>query len=335
MKSVKPFNQTAQTILQETNSYIPPLFSFTPPIGYKPWKKSNFRVSPNFGKSISTLESHFIELKIRETFPESQIIYSDGSVTQRGAGCSFIYKGKTFMYGLPPLTSSFSAEVWAIIYCLEFLCRKKPRKIVIATDNHSVLDSLQDIYPKNPLIQMLIVKLYTLEEKFKTEVSFIWIPSHRGIRGNEKADAAAKAACLIPKITDRVTVQDTISHFKNLISQKWEENWLSVNNNHLRRIKKDTRPWTNSYRKSRWEEVALTRIRIGHTHATHSFLLNNEEPPSCLGCGEHLTVLHILTECPALEAMRRSDLQLSEMIGEDESHIKQSLDLLKFIKFKI
>ena len=43
----------------------------------------------------------------------------------------------------------------------------------------------------------------------------------------------------------------------------------------------------------RREESVLTRIRIGHTHLTHCFLLRGEDPPQCIACDCHLTVKHI------------------------------------------
>jgi len=82
------------------------------------------------------------------------------------------------------------------------------------------------MHPKNPLIQMLLVKLQTLEQKHKTIVSFIWIPSHKGITDNEKADAAAKTACTLPAVTDLITVQDAFSYFKTELAKKWEQQWL-------------------------------------------------------------------------------------------------------------
>ena len=50
-------------------------------------------------------------------------------------------------------------------------------------------------------------------------------------------------------------------------------------------------------RLSRKEDVVLTRLRIGHTRLTHSYLLQREEQPVCIGCNEPLTVKHIVVDC--------------------------------------
>ena len=44
----------------------------------------------------------------------------------------------------------------------------------------------------------------------------------------------------------------------------------------------------------RKEEVVLSRLRIGHSHATHSYLLKGEEQPMCIPCDTPFTIKHIL-----------------------------------------
>ena len=47
----------------------------------------------------------------------------------------------------------------------------------------------------------------------------------------------------------------------------------------------------------RREDVVLTRLRIGHTHITHSHLLKRVEQPQCVSCNEPFTVKHFLLDC--------------------------------------
>ena len=54
----------------------------------------------------------------------------------------------------------------------------------------------------------------------------------------------------------------------------------------------------------RVEEVTLCRIRIGHTLATHRYLLCSDPRPRCSRCGEPLTVSHELVSCNRLVAER-------------------------------
>ena len=59
-----------------------------------------------------------------------------------------------------------------------------------------------------------------------------------------------------------------------------------------------------------WERT-LFRLRVGHTHLTHGYLMNREARPNCEFCNNvdtPLTVKHILTECSALEPIRNRHL---------------------------
>ena len=47
----------------------------------------------------------------------------------------------------------------------------------------------------------------------------------------------------------------------------------------------------------RKDQCVLSRIRIGHSHLTHCFLLKGEDQPECVPCQASLTVKHILVEC--------------------------------------
>ena len=48
----------------------------------------------------------------------------------------------------------------------------------------------------------------------------------------------------------------------------------------------------------------MTRLRIGHTWTTHSYLLKKEDQPVCHTCDNPFTVKHILIECPDFTHIR-------------------------------
>ncbi len=52
-------------------------------------------------------------------------------------------------------------------------------------------------------------------------------------------------------------------------------------NNKLHAIQPYLGSWPGSRRNARREEV----IRLGHTYLTHSYLLNREDQPECVGGG--------------------------------------------------
>ena len=55
--------------------------------------------------------------------------------------------------------------------------------------------------------------------------------------------------------------------------------------------------WPPGVRKSRKEEVVLSRLRIRHTYFSHSYISCREDPPECTACQEIYSVRHVLINC--------------------------------------
>ena len=152
----------------------------------------------------------------------------------------------------------------------------------------------------------------------------VWVPSHVGVRGNEAADQAVKAAALeVPAESAKIPASDlgavAREHIFSLWSQSWEQ---EPSTNKLKEIKPNIGLWSSSFQRSRKYEVSLTRLRIGHCHGTHGFLLSGEGiAPPCSRCGGRRTVKHVLTECADSAAERRrlfgGNPSLTNLIGEN------------------
>ena len=63
----------------------------------------------------------------------------------------------------------------------------------------------------------------------------------------------------------------------------------------------------------RKEEVVLARLRFGHARVTHSYLLQGEEQPQCVGCDAPFTVRHFLLECCDFAQVRNNCLQVDNI----------------------
>ena len=80
----------------------------------------------------------------------------------------------------------------------------------------------------------------------------------------------------------------------------------------------------------RWKQVLLSRLRIGHTRLTHSFLLL----PECGTCQCLLTVKHILVECVDLNDVRNKHfllIHVKDLIDNIEAH--KNIDFIKETRF--
>ena len=67
--------------------------------------------------------------------------------------------------------------------------------------------------------------------------------------------------------------------------------------------------------------MVLTRVRIGHTRLTYSYLLEREDQPLCISCNEPFTiscnepftVKHFLIDCLEFSQVRRQFFQTEDL----------------------
>ena len=83
-------------------------------------------------------------------------------------------------------------------------------------------------------------------------------------------------------------------NFKPSINKYILEEWQTSWNNSIG--KPTIGEYQSVVRNIRREEVVLARLRLGHTRVTHSYLLQGEEQPQCVGCDAPFTVRHFLLE---------------------------------------
>ncbi|KAL4099050.1 hypothetical protein QTP88_023545 [Uroleucon formosanum] len=143
---------------------------------------------------INSLFTDFID----NNFANFIVVYTDGSVSPLSAGYSFYIPNLhiSFTNNLPPSSSSFTAECFAIIEALNCISSFSYKKFLIASDSMSCLQSLNSFslnsHP-SPLIIRIKSILFSLGQ-LDFNIQFLWVPSHVGIRGNEYADSLAKSS---------------------------------------------------------------------------------------------------------------------------------------------
>lgn len=276
-----------------------------------PWLISppNIRLDlANIPKTDNSIYRKHINNIISE-FPNSIVCYTDGSKSGSKTGYAYSIQGSIVSHRLRNSASIFTAELSAIYSCLTQLTQRPPNhRYLILSDSLSSLLSLQDTHSSNPITQRIHILLHTLSSNNST-VLFIWIPGHINHPDHDIVDRAAKDSTTHPKITDPspTPAYDLKNYYRFQILSSWHDHWSQQTNNKLRSIKNSPVPWSSANRASRQEEVALARLRIGHTRLTHSYLiLRLLGPPSCHYC--HflpLTVDHFFS-CPILQNMRNA-----------------------------
>ena len=140
-----------------------------------------------------------------------------------------------------------------------------------------------------------------------------WIPSHIGVSGNKRAGSAAKSALDLCPDNTSIPYTDLKPQMNRFFVTKWQQCWNDSINNKLFQTKPILGEWRPPFRKSRMEQVIISRLRIGHTRLTHSFILKQEQPPRCLTCQTLYTIKHILMECGVLATARERHLKADNM----------------------
>ena len=99
------------------------------------------------------------------------------------------------IYGLK---TAKKVELHVIQQALDVVHNSNKDKYTICVDSLSCLQAIEQQHMDHPLVLDVLEKYSSLINKI---VLFCWVPSHVGIRGNELADAAAKAA-----LNERLTI---------------------------------------------------------------------------------------------------------------------------------
>ena len=104
---------------------------------------------------------------------------------------------------------------------------------------------------------------------------------------NHRADAAAKSALDLTPDKYNIPYTDLKPKIINFLHKKWQQRRNRNTNNKLFQIKPFWGEWRPAFRKSRKEQVTITRLRIGHSRQTQSFIHKQEQQeqqPQCSTC---------------------------------------------------
>ena len=150
---------------------------------------------------------------------------------------------------------------------LDYIKDANLSKVLIFSDSLSVLQSINNCKLDNPLVQDILLRFHNMRSK---HIILCWLPSHTGIKGNEKADIAAKSALLLPPSNFKLPYTDFKPVINKYLFNKWQSVWDTAIHNKLHSIKPILSEWRPAYRVGRI--TVLTRLRIGHSYAIYSFI---------------------------------------------------------------
>ena len=334
---VPPFPIRANRYFETSNINViyPPVLKLPPP-----WTMFKIKtcthlcyLSKRYAYTPAHYKQHTIEHIKHKGIHYS--IYTDGSKSPSGVGFATIHKNKIIQLSLPEYSSVFTAELSALWYAADVIKKLPKQKFVIFTDSKSAIEALKCYNPKNSLVKEVRYKFHRLYAS-GFDVEICWIPSHIGIEGNEAADRAAKEAVRKPKAKLKIPISDYIPAMKKWIFNRWQSSWSDeTDNNKLKEIKPNVGMCQSSLQNERRTEVVLSRLRIGHTFLTHSFLMStpHDNIPRCSTCQTTLTIKHLFEDCRAFQRVRANIFRnktFKEILTESETFSATSI--MKFLK---
>ncbi|KAG8794770.1 hypothetical protein FRC16_010367 [Serendipita sp. 398] len=292
-----------------------------------------FKVSPAV-KGINkaeAAEAHREHIARIANNPNAIAVYTDGSLihdgghTRAGAGWVLYSKGEeraTGSVGLGTTAEVYDAEMTALskgLHCAIDHLTNTPSyhvdthaSIFLFSDNTSAVRSIPSAAlgsSQSESQDFLEAAKGFLDGHPQTSIHISWVPGHRNILGNDRADGIAKAACHLEPQTTKTTLAHYYRTVKKSLIDAWRNAWTETPRRGNYAIADRLPPSIlGSYPFRQYDRATfglITQVRTGHGHFGEYYRrFNIPEPYEC-PCGIAVqTRAHIIFECPQYDEAR-------------------------------
>nr|XP_024215581.1 uncharacterized protein LOC112210443 [Halyomorpha halys] len=242
--------------------------------------------------------------------------YTDGSLMEQGSGAGIWRMDRPNQgtsISLGKHTTVFQAEVFAINVCAQNLIKEgmRERLITIYTDSQAAIYALDNYATRSKLVEECKVNLNSLSLANKVWVE--WVPGHKGIKGNERADYLARKGSehvpLTPDPICGISLSHAKRHIKKIAESKAGLLWRNTRGMEQSKMflkgpcPKRSNCLLNMDRGIlRW----VTGLYTGHCQLNkHLYRMGLTESPICRFCRkEEETAYHIMCKCDAVARTR-------------------------------
>ncbi|XP_064106916.1 uncharacterized protein LOC135215892 [Macrobrachium nipponense] len=239
--------------------------------------------------------------------------YTDGSLLEDGRAGS----------GVTVYQNGEESELLGITGALSIINRNKDNAI-IATDSLSALQSLTPRKAGSNIIVRRAIDLLSQIRRANRMVTFIWVPSHIGIKGNERADELAKEGARKERVDYKLT--PSLSMLKDSVGmeimQRYNEKIEILKETHssIRKYLEITGGKPPDYKlcglESRREQTTYSRLRMQSRYLWEVLPAVSPSETCCRLCGElrKHTLSHYLVECEEITHYRPQGLSEVDLL---------------------
>ena len=275
---------------------------------------TNFIEGSKSSMSVGEVKFRFVEDSLIK-YSEHLQIFTDGSKLQSGLVGAAMYIPYIRFKENWKLDSGHSvlvAELFAIYRSLLWIANDcVGRSYVVFKDSLSALMVLLNTTWKSHIrVTTLILELFDNLYAKKKDIYLQWIPSHRGIDGNEVVDVLAKEACatghavhLDYEFEEHLRLLG--DHVKQYRSGEWERH--KGENLFITQIIYHFKNYEWISLGDRKSDVLLARFRNGCVGLQkYLYTIKRADSYLCVACGRRPeTIQHFIFECPSNNAARK------------------------------
>ena len=259
--------------------------------------------------------SERVEAEIQRRYPNAFLLATDGSKDEDGVGYAVVDSRMRTVKSTQShkLLTIFHAEMLALRQAVEIVAESEPGEYLVLTDSLSSLLSLSNnrISSDQPMVWFEIKRLIGQISERGATVTFMWVPSHRGIPMNEAADLAANQARVNGRTEDyHLTSLDISFPSRRRAMAHWQTDWnAGTKGRFCYKIipTVETSPWFTDRNFNRREIVVLSKLISNHSRLPAHLSRNNIVEDATCQCGESsATPDHLLFTCGLYDDSRHA-----------------------------